>query len=87
MAEATKKDLAAAEQALYRIMHLARLTLHAMENVELTAAQPGRAPGFFLSGTCAHVQAPWPTARARRPRNRCGSTRCRPVLTICRARP
>lgn len=37
MAEATETDLRAAEQALHRIMHFARLTLHAMENVGLSA--------------------------------------------------
>ena len=35
MAEATEKDLRAAEQALYHAMNLARAALHTMENVEL----------------------------------------------------
>lgn len=35
MAEATEKDLRAAEYALYHIMNLARAALHTIENVEL----------------------------------------------------
>ena len=38
MAEATEKDLRAAERALYHAMHLARAALHTIENVELLDA-------------------------------------------------
>lgn len=39
MGEPTNDDIYAAERALYHVMHLARLALHAMENVELVSVQ------------------------------------------------
>ncbi len=37
--EPTNDDITAAERALYRVMHIARLALHAMENVELVSVR------------------------------------------------
>ena len=48
MREPTQNDIDAAARALYHVMHLSRLALHAMENVELVALQAEEPQGSVM---------------------------------------
>ena len=50
MRKPTNDDLRAAEQALYRVMHLARLALHAMEDAEMFDLAANDKRGHIVQG-------------------------------------